>query len=70
MKHICKNCDWWDNERLCQNSNKIFSDGYHNPETTNDDQLMYEYNEDGSFEVGDNFGCVHFIKKVNNEESP
>lgn len=24
------------------------------------DNLMYEYDENGKFYVGDNFGCVHF----------
>ena len=27
------------------------------------DNLMYEYDENGKFYVGDNFGCVHFAEK-------
>ena len=27
------------------------------------DKLLYEYDENGKFYVGDNFGCVHFAEK-------
>jgi len=64
MKRICKNCDWREG-RLCGNCDKLHEEGAtDDKENVNDDHLGYTYNESGSFEVGDNFGCVHFKKKV------
>ena len=32
-----------------------------------DDQLVYSYNESGGFQVGDNFGCIHWAPKGETE---
>lgn len=33
-----------------------------------DDGLLYQYDEDGIFYVGDNFGCIHYEEKESCEE--
>jgi hypothetical protein len=38
--------------------NKIGEDGYVLIDSK-DDSLVYSYQEDGSFSVGMNFGCIH-----------
>ena len=47
MNHFCNN------DKLCE---WICSD-------KSDDQLIYEYDEHGTFFPGENFGCIHFEDK-------
>ena len=52
----CKNCKHRDEKGYCLNekvSEEFGQDG-------RDDSLIYDYQESGGFQVGDNFGCVHF----------
>lgn len=60
----CKNCDWRSPSGHCQNDTKIFENN--DRERTND-QLVYAYDEGGYFLVGDNFGCVHFARGLQND---
>lgn len=57
----CKDCQYRVNGQ-CDNSEKIGEQvvGYGKEIH---DQLSYSYNEDGWFDVGPYFGCVHFKKK-------
>ena len=59
MEKICKNCKWRE-DRVCMNDGKIHEKDYEKRDNANDDHLVYSYYESGGFEVGDNFGCVHF----------
>ena len=66
IKRICKNCVW-QKGRECTNNGKLHEYDYGTQDNENDDHLIYSYYENGSFEVGDNFGCIHF-KSFNDEE--
>ena len=46
-------------EKVCKNLH-LFEAGDKEEEIDKEDSLQYSYNEGGWFEVGDNFGCVHF----------
>ena len=63
MKHICRNCKWRVNGN-CENEGKIHEDNYNKISNLNDDHLIYSYYESGSFQVGENFGCIHWTKKA------
>ena len=58
----CKDCEWRDEYRYCMNREKL-DENWHQGFGENDDRLIYSYQEGGVFQVGDNFGCVHFKKK-------
>ena len=58
----CKNCKW-NEDGSCMNNGKIHEIGYGFKEETND-HLIYCYDEGGGFWVEDNFGCVHFEKRL------
>ena len=53
--NLCKNCKWRDDREQCTNP-KLHDD----IGLAESDQLVYIYQEDGGFWVGDDFGCVHF----------
>ena len=61
MKKVCKNCQWRGTEKNPRNCQcpKIH-EKWSGEENINDDCMAYSYDEGGWFEVGDNFGCVHF----------
>jgi len=59
---FCKDCFYRDNNRHCNNLEKIRETGA-KPQSNADDSLIYDYNEGGGFEVGDFFGCVHFTTR-------
>lgn len=66
----CKTCMFWSGEALFGNPDRFtqrecthdklreyyFADAA-------DDDLVYPYQEGGSFYTGPNFGCVHHVKK-------
>lgn len=54
---FCKDCVWRKENRRCSNSHIDEDYGIKSEE---DNMLVYSYDEGGSFEAGDNFGCVHF----------
>ena len=41
---------------------KLTSDTYGDKNWGKDDSLVYQYDEGGSFFVGDKFGCVHWLR--------
>jgi len=60
----CKNCKFWKNTKYnqsgygsCHNS-KILED--ETPKDKLNDGLVVLYTYDGSLEIGENFGCIHF----------
>jgi hypothetical protein len=59
--YTCKNCIWRNEKRHCGNDS-VISENYNQGKGSADERLIYSYSEGGSFEVGDNFGCVHFEK--------
>ncbi len=61
---LCKDCRFRGEDRYCENKKLTERDFDYKAElNTNDDYLIYSYFESGGFEVGDNFGCVHFEAK-------
>lgn len=57
---LCKNCAW-NVGCSCTNIGKIHE--YKEDHSGCDDELEYSYYEGGYFNVGDNFGCIHFKPK-------
>lgn len=60
---FCKDCKHRSKRRICENENAMGED-YGQGFGDKDDRLIYPYLEGGYFEVGDNFGCVHFEEKA------
>jgi hypothetical protein len=71
----CKDCKFRNEEGECTSAkisdNTRWPGGYYNDkekEIENRDQtkdmLLYGYDEGGSFWVGEEFGCVHWDKKI------
>ena len=58
----CKDCHYKDEKGLCSHE-KIKEQDWQDRFIENKDCLIYSYNEDGYFYVGDYFGCVHFEAK-------
>ncbi len=63
MEKICKNCHWRV-EGFCTNDLKLHEKDHRERFNEHDDHLVYSYLEDGGFEVGENFGCVHFHSDI------
>jgi hypothetical protein len=63
-KRVCSRCYWRNREKFCTNE-KINDYGGISPIAI--DELRYSYHEGGGFEVGDNFGCVHFKDDIKDE---
>ena len=57
----CKDCYFRDSFGDCTNDAKLH-ENVDQQEDPIDDHLIYSYNEDGSFRVGEFFGCIHFTK--------
>jgi hypothetical protein len=57
----CSECDWRQGT-ACQNTAKIHEED--DRTTEGDDELVYSYWECGGFDVGPNFGCVHWKQKT------
>lgn len=65
---ICKYCAYRRLDQIgnpeCTNFAKIRErEGLSEEEIRVSDMLVYSYNEDGAFYVGDNFGCIHWKRK-------
>ena len=55
----CKDCAYRSLGGLCENPNITENCG----EEPSDAMLVYSYREGGSFYVGPNFGCVHWLAR-------
>lgn len=64
---LCKNCKHRNKLRRCENNEKIYENDVPD-KGIKDDSLSYSYIEGGYFEVGDNFGCVHFTAKSHDKK--
>ncbi len=53
----CETCKWRSDGGFCKNNEKILEGDHW--EENKEDQLVYSYQEGGSFWVGPKFGCVH-----------
>jgi hypothetical protein len=53
----CETCKWRSEGGYCENNEKILEGDHW--EKNKEDQLVYSYQEGGSFWVGPKFGCVH-----------
>lgn len=62
----CKDCEWRNKDRYCTNDTKIDEDCGQG-RGDDDDKMIYSYRECGGFQVGDNFGCVHFTPLASND---
>ena len=60
---LCKDCKHRSDKRHCENDSAM-SEDYNQGFGDNDNMMIYPYVESGWFEVGDNFGCVHFEGKA------
>lgn len=67
MKKICKNCSEWNREDAtsygsCESPKIVYQEA---EENSKKDELIYWDHESYSagFKTGENFGCVHFVKK-------
>ena len=58
---FCGTCKHRDSTGHCQ-SEKLSEDCYQTDEKKAD-MMVYDYNEDGGFWVGERFGCVHHDPK-------
>jgi hypothetical protein len=58
---VCKDCRFRDENRYCENDDKI-DENHYQGRGDNDDRMIYSYQEGGGFKVGDNFGCIHWTK--------
>ena len=62
----CADCEYRDEQGYCLHPKICEGGGYVGGERErpeNQDQMIYDYDEGGSFWVGPNFGCVHFKEK-------
>jgi len=68
---FCKDCKFVEKNRVdyptrcteifyCGNEDKLFENGC--GDTSENDYLSYSYQEGGGFEVGPQFGCIHWLK--------
>jgi hypothetical protein len=60
---LCKNCKYRSEMKTCNHYKIDEAD----VDKSDEIYLEYPYQEGGWFEVGDNFGCVLFDKKVLND---
>lgn len=60
MLGLCGTCANRDENGYCQSS-KI-AENYWQDEDHKSDMLIYDYQEDGRFWVGEKFGCVHHVR--------
>ena len=68
----CKDCRFRDEDGICNNPKITDTQRWHvdYDEDENEhkekikDMLLYSYDEGGSFFVGEEFGCVHWCKKL------
>jgi len=58
----CKDCALRNHKKICQ-SPYLTEYLYRDDDIDKDSCLFYSYDEGGWFEVGDNFGCIHFKEK-------
>lgn len=59
----CLHCRFRDENKFCENHKLRENGDGRSEDNTDDDELVYSYNEGGGFKVGDNFGCVHFERR-------
>lgn len=74
MKKLCKNCSCWVRRGNSDAYGKCKSEKFLYQETDEDskkDELIYWDYESYSagFKTGENFGCIHFVKKEQEAES-
>lgn len=65
--NTCGSCRFRDEHGQCNNEHLMESGPHVKKDLDRSVCLMYSYNEDGGFWVGENFGCVHWAKKENVE---
>ena len=68
MKWRCVSCAYRTVDGYCTNREKIHEDDYDHRDEDKSDHLVYSYFECGAFLVGEDFGCVHWTNKT--EEDP
>lgn len=61
MCGYCKDCKHRSSAKRCENESKLAEDC---GQPDKSDMLVYDYQEDGGFTVGDYFGCVHFSRST------
>jgi len=61
--NTCGSCIYRDENGYCINEKLTESWMSTRTDPSYSDYLIYSYNEDGSFWVGPDFGCIHYIRK-------
>jgi hypothetical protein len=62
----CKTCKFRNINKECTNNKFVEDADYENEFNNNktNDRLVYPYEEGGYFRVEDNFGCIHYSKRL------